>query len=91
MLLGLFFVSTGASLDLQLLVHEFPIIIALLIGLLAVKVGIIGTSAQFFGLNKCASACHNDASSAAFTALQCSSPEGSMQPLKARWRSIWCS
>lgn len=52
MLLGLFFVSTGASLDLQLLLHEFPIIIALLIGLLAVKVGIIGICAQFFGLSR---------------------------------------
>ena len=52
MLLGLFFVSTGASLDVQLLLHEFPIIAALLVGLLAVKVGIIGTCAQFFGLTR---------------------------------------
>ena len=53
MLLGLFFVSTGASLDVQLLLHEFPLIAALLIGLLAVKVGIIGSCAQLFGLNRC--------------------------------------
>ena len=58
MLLGLFFVSTGASLDVKLLLHETPIIIALLGGLLSVKVGIIGSLAPFFGLNKCAPAVH---------------------------------
>ena len=59
MLLGLFFVSTGASLDVQLLLHEFPIIVFLLAGLLAVKVGIIGSCAQFFGLNRYSPALHS--------------------------------
>lgn len=52
MLLGLFFVATGSSLDVSLLFAQWPIIIALLAGLLAVKVGIIGTIAPFFGLTK---------------------------------------
>lgn len=52
MLLGLFFVTTGASLDVQLLLHTWPIVLALLGGLLAVKVGIIGTVSQFFGLTR---------------------------------------
>ena len=55
MLLGLFFVSTGASLDVRLMLHEPWIVIALLGGLLAVKVGIIGSVAPFFGLTKYAS------------------------------------
>ncbi len=54
MLLGLFFVTTGASLDVSLLLHEWPIVLALLVGLLAVKIGIIGSTAQFFGLSRCA-------------------------------------
>lgn len=52
MLLGLFFVTTGASLDVQLLVENWPIVVALLGGLLAVKVGIIGTVSQYFGLTR---------------------------------------
>jgi Kef-type K+ transport system membrane component KefB len=51
-LLGLFFVTTGASLDLQLLLHEWPIVLALLVGLLAVKIGIIGGSGLAFGLTR---------------------------------------
>lgn len=51
-LLGLFFVTTGASLDLQLLLHEWQIVTALLIGLLAVKIGIIGGSSLAFGLTR---------------------------------------
>lgn len=58
MLLGLFFVSTGGSLDLQLLLHEWPIVTFLLAGLLATKVGIIGTVAQFFGLSRYVSPRH---------------------------------
>ena len=58
MLLGLFFVSTGASLDVRLLLHETSIVIALLGGLLSVKVGIIGSLAPFFGLTKCACSAH---------------------------------
>ena len=52
MLLGLFFVTTGASLDVGLLLHEWPIVLALLGGLLAVKIGIIGSTAQLFGLSR---------------------------------------
>ncbi len=54
LLLGLFFVTTGSSVDLSLLYAQWPIVIALLGGLLSVKIGIIGTISQWFGLNKCA-------------------------------------
>jgi hypothetical protein len=53
LLLGLFFVTTGSSVDLSLLLAQWPIVIALLGGLLSVKIGIIGTISQWFGLNKC--------------------------------------
>ena len=56
LLLGLFFVTTGSSVDLSLLYAQWPIVIALLGGLLSVKIGIIGTISQWFGLSKCASA-----------------------------------
>lgn len=52
MLLGLFFVTTGASLDVQLLLQNWTIVAALLGGLIAVKVGIIGSASQLFGLSK---------------------------------------
>ena len=39
MLLGLFFVTTGASMDVSLLLHEWNIVLSLLIGLIAVKIG----------------------------------------------------
>jgi Kef-type K+ transport system membrane component KefB len=52
LLLGLFFTTTGSSMDLQLLYQQWPIVIALLGGLLAVKIGIIGTISQWFGLSK---------------------------------------
>lgn len=51
-LLGLFFVTTGASLDIGLLIKDWQIVVALLTGLLAVKVGTIGTFAPLFGLSK---------------------------------------
>ena len=51
-LLGLFFVTTGSSLDLSLLFQQWPIVLALTGGLIAVKVGIIGSVAPLFGLNK---------------------------------------
>jgi len=54
LLLGLFFVTTGSSVDLSLLYAQWPIVIALLGGLLSVKIGIIGTISQWFGLSKCA-------------------------------------
>ena len=53
LLLGLFFTTTGSSMDLQLLYQQWPIAIALLGGLLAVKIGIIGSISQLFGLSKC--------------------------------------
>ena len=52
MLLGLFFVTTGASMDVSLLLHEWNIVLSLLVGLIAVKIGIIGSVAPFFGLNR---------------------------------------
>ena len=53
LLLGLFFVTTGASLDVGLLLREWEIVVALLVGLIAVKILIIGSIAPFFGLNRC--------------------------------------
>ena len=47
MLLGLFFVTTGASMDVSLLLHEWNIVLSLLVGLIAVKIGIIGSLAPF--------------------------------------------
>ena len=51
-LLGLFFVTTGSSLDLTLLFQQWPIVLALTGGLISVKVGIIGSVAPLFGLSK---------------------------------------
>lgn len=51
-LLGLFFVTTGSSMDLSLLFQQWPIVLALTGGLIAVKVGIIGSMAPWFGLSK---------------------------------------
>ena len=51
-LLGLFFVTTGASLDLGLLIKDWQIVLALLAGLVAVKVGAIGTFSPLFGLSR---------------------------------------
>ena len=51
-LLGLFFVTTGASMDVSLLLHEWNIVLSLLVGLIAVKIGIIGSVAPFFGLSR---------------------------------------
>ncbi|KAG0598990.1 hypothetical protein M758_12G118100, partial [Ceratodon purpureus] len=41
LLLGLFFVTTGTSIDIQLLVREWPNVLALLAGLIAIKTAII--------------------------------------------------
>ena len=51
-LLGLFFVTTGASLDVGLLIKDWQIVVALLAGLIAVKVGAIGTFSPLFGLSR---------------------------------------
>ena len=67
LLLGLFFVTTGASLDVGLLLREWEIVLALLLGLIAVKILIIGSLAPFFGLTRrapphparaCSEPCH---------------------------------
>ncbi len=67
LLLGLFFVTTGASLDVGLLLREWEIVLALLLGLIAVKILIIGSLAPFFGLTRraplhparaCSKPCH---------------------------------
>jgi voltage-gated potassium channel Kch len=41
LLLGLFFVTTGTSIDIQLLLREWPHVLALLVGLIAIKTAII--------------------------------------------------
>lgn len=51
-LLGLFFVTTGASLDVGLLIKDWQIVLALLAGLISVKVGAIGTFSPLFGLSR---------------------------------------
>jgi Kef-type K+ transport system membrane component KefB len=53
LLLGLFFVTTGSSLDLALFVQQWPIVLVLLAGLLSVKIGIIGSISPMFGLTRC--------------------------------------
>eukprot|EP01025_Chloroclados_australasicus_P022584 TRINITY_DN23212_c0_g1_i3.p1 TRINITY_DN23212_c0_g1~~TRINITY_DN23212_c0_g1_i3.p1 ORF type:complete len:652 (-),score=46.16 TRINITY_DN23212_c0_g1_i3:34-1989(-) len=55
-LLGLFFVTTGSSIDTGLLAEKWPVIIALCAGLIGVKTLIIGTLAPYFGLSKADSA-----------------------------------
>eukprot|EP00850_Spirogloea_muscicola_P015217 SM000115S23896 [mRNA] locus=s115:2248:8946:- [translate_table: standard] len=50
LLLGLFFVTTGTSIDLQLMVKEFPNIMALLGGLIAIKTTIITALGTRVGL-----------------------------------------
>jgi Kef-type K+ transport system membrane component KefB len=51
-LLGLFFVKTGSSLDVSLLIRQWPIVLTLLGGLLALKTTIITVAAQWFGLTR---------------------------------------
>jgi len=53
-LLGLFFVTTGASLDVGLLLQDsnWEIVVALVIGLIGIKIGVIGGLAPFFGLSR---------------------------------------
>ena len=81
MLLGLFFVSTGASLDVRLMLHEPWIVLALLGGLLAVKVGIIGATAPSFGLTKYGPVVVRDS-----TCLSCVLPSTAQLPGAARCR-----
>lgn len=51
-LLGLFFVTTGSSMDISLLVQEWPLALALLAGLLAAKITIISALGPLFGLTR---------------------------------------
>lgn len=51
-LLGLFFVTTGASFDMPLFLQYWPIVLAMVAGLLAVKIIIIGLLSPLFGLNR---------------------------------------
>ncbi|KAG6554856.1 hypothetical protein Mapa_003439 [Marchantia paleacea] len=50
LLLGLFFVTTGTSIDLQLLFREWPNVLALLAGLIAIKTAIITAIGPRVGL-----------------------------------------
>jgi CPA2 family monovalent cation:H+ antiporter-2 len=56
LLLGLFFLSLGISLDLSLLVREPVFIVGLALGLVAVKAVAIGGLARLFGLKAAAAA-----------------------------------
>ncbi|XP_026446845.1 K(+) efflux antiporter 3, chloroplastic-like [Papaver somniferum] len=50
LLLGLFFVTTGTSIDTQVLIREWPNILSLLAGLIAIKTFIITALGPRFGL-----------------------------------------
>ncbi|KAK9110808.1 hypothetical protein Sjap_018868 [Stephania japonica] len=50
LLLGLFFVTTGTSIDMQLLLREWPNVLSLLIGLIVIKTMIITAIGPRFGL-----------------------------------------
>lgn len=52
LLLGLFFVATGSSIDSTLLINDWPTVLILLTGLILVKSVITGVLAPFFGLNR---------------------------------------
>ncbi|PRW56322.1 K(+) efflux antiporter chloroplastic [Chlorella sorokiniana] len=51
-LLGLFFVTTGSSLDVSLLVQQWPLVLTLLAGLLGTKIAIISALGPVFGLSR---------------------------------------
>jgi len=55
-LLGLFFVTTGASINLQLLFEEWPVVMGLVVGLIGVKSLLIFLSGPLFGLTRAESA-----------------------------------
>jgi Kef-type K+ transport system membrane component KefB len=52
LLLGLFFVTTGASLDLALLIREWPTVLGLLVGLVALKASLIAAIGPSVGLTR---------------------------------------
>lgn len=52
LLLGLFFVATGSSIDSAVLINDFPTVVYLLVGLLLVKTTVTAAAAPFFGLSR---------------------------------------
>jgi Kef-type K+ transport system membrane component KefB len=52
LLLGLFFLTTGASVDPEVISQQWPTVLALLAGLVTFKAAIITTLGPFFGLSK---------------------------------------
>ena len=52
LLLGLFFVTTGASLDVGLLIREWPTVLSLFVGLLALKATLITAIGPTVGLSR---------------------------------------
>ena len=52
LLLGLFFLTTGASVDPVVLTEEWPVVLALLVGLISFKATITTLLGPFFGLSK---------------------------------------
>ncbi len=52
LLLGLFFLTTGASVDPVVLTQEWPVVLALLVGLISFKATITTLLGPFFGLSK---------------------------------------
>lgn len=52
LLLGLFFVTTGASVDPTILIAQWPTVLALLVGLISFKAVITTILGPFFGLTK---------------------------------------
>lgn len=52
LLLGLFFVTTGTSIDLELLAREWPEICGLVVGLVAVKTTIVAAAGPLVGLSR---------------------------------------
>lgn len=51
-LLGLFFCTTGASIDLQLLHDQLPVVLGLVVGLIGVKSLLISLIGPIFGLSR---------------------------------------
>jgi monovalent cation:proton antiporter-2 (CPA2) family protein len=52
LLLGLFFVAIGMTLDLGVVSHQWPLIIALVIGVMTIKTGVIYALARGFGTGR---------------------------------------
>ena len=52
LLLGLFFVTTGTSIDTDLLVREWPNVLGLVVGLIAIKTSIVTAAGPLVGLSR---------------------------------------